>query len=100
MALNNIGRLVDYIELIAGKAGINRDSINREHIYEIVNSKMQELASDTGIFETSATINTIANQSEYDLPSDRTRIDKVTLDGLQVHKLNFKDLERLQGNVS
>ena len=100
MAINNVGRMADYIEMLAGKAGINRDSINREHIYEIINSKMQELASDTGAFETSATINTIANQSEYDLPSDRTRIDKITLDGLQIHKLLFKDLERLQGNVS
>lgn len=100
MSLNNVGKIVDYIELLAGKAGVNRDSMERELLYEIINSKAKEFASDTGILETFSTINTVANQQEYELPSDKLNVGKVLIDGLKVHKITFNQIEELSGDVS
>ena len=100
MALDSVTRLADYIELIVGKAGPNRDVVDRDFIYEVINSKAKDFAARTGILETSATILTVADQVEYELPSDKTLITKVTIDTLQVHKITFDQLERLRGDVT
>ena len=100
MSLNNVGKIVDYIELLAGKAGVNRDSMERELLYEIINSKAKEFASRAGILETFSIINTVANQPEYELPPDKLNVGKVLIDGLKVHKITFNQIEELSGDVS
>lgn len=100
MALDNAEKMVGFIEMLAGKAGVNRDEINRDLIFEVINSRLKDFTSRTGVLETSSTISTVANQQEYELPNNRSDLKIVTIDGLRTHKISFDQVDYLTENIT
>ena len=92
----SIGDAVHTIELMC--KGVDPVlSSNHELIREIMNKKMAEFAARTGVLETSATIASVADQQEYELPADKVHVKKVVFDDYKAHKITFDQVEELQG---
>lgn len=96
----SVGQACDLIELFAGRAGVGKDKINRELTWKLLNVKAHELARRSGVLTTKSTISSVADQQEYELPSDVIHINKVNYDDYEAHKITFDDVDRLSGNVS
>ena len=92
----SIGRASNLIELYC--QGVDPlYSRNHELIRDLINMKMREFANRTGILETSATISSVADQQEYELPADKLHITKVLYDDYLAKKITFGQVEILKG---
>lgn len=92
----NIGKAVDLIELMCK----NVDPLlsrNHELVRQLINMKLREFADETGILETSATISSVADQQEYQLPADCLHVSKVKYDDYKIGKILFSQVEEMQG---
>lgn len=97
---HNVGTLSDLIEVYAGQAGVNRSKINRRLIWDLINIKVKEFARRTGIQTSKATIETVADQAEYELGSDVGQVLYVDFDECRINKITHDTVRLLQGNVS
>lgn len=100
MAFTNVGQIADLIEVYAGQAGVSRDKISRRLLWDIINLKANEFARRTGILEKSSTIETVADQAEYELPSGVTYIKYVDFDSYRIKKITHEQVRELQGQTS
>lgn len=95
----NVGNLRNQIELYAGLAGVAKDKIKPELVYMVINQKMREFISKTGVLSTKAEIDTVADQQEYELPDNCIHITKVVFDDYRADKILFEQVEEIAGNV-
>jgi len=92
----NVGVAVDLIEKMC--SGVDpKLSGNHELVRQLINMKLREFADQTGILETKATISSVADQQEYELPADCLHVSKVLYDDYKCDKINFDQVEDLQG---
>lgn len=92
----NVGRFIDLIELYC--RGVNPElAKNKELIRDIMNIKLREFAHRTGILETKATISSVADQEEYELPADCLHVKDVIYDDHRAYKINHKQVKDLAG---
>jgi len=94
----SVGKAVDTIELMVRNVDPNLSS-NPELIREILNNKLKEFAQRTGILETKATISSVADQQEYELPADCLHVSKVVFDDYKAYKIRFAQIEEMQGKA-
>jgi hypothetical protein len=96
----NVGRISDLIELYALSAGVAKDRINPVLIREIINLKLREFLSETSVLESSSTIDSVADQQEYELPEDCLNVKHVKVDGYRAYKINHNQVDEIAGNLS
>ena len=100
----NVGTIADMMEVYAGQAGVNRDSINRELLWQIINMKMKDYFNRTGISTTKTTTTTAdvngdgSINMEYELPANNLKVLYVDYNGLRIKKRNHSDVRILKGN--
>ena len=94
----SIGRAVDAIELMC-KGVDPMLASNHEFVREILNKKLAEFANRTGVLSSKATIDSVADQQEYELPSDCLHVSKVVFDDYKAHKITFAQIEEMQGQA-
>jgi hypothetical protein len=94
----SVENAVASIELIC--RGVDPElSSNPELIREILNKKLAEFAHKTGILESKATIASVADQQEYELPADCLHVSKVVFDDYKAVKISFSQVEEMQGKA-
>lgn len=96
----NAGKVCDLVEVMAGQVGVNRDKISRRLLWELLNLKIREIARRAGISESKSTIETVANQAEYELPTDVLHVKYVDFDSYRIHKATHEQVRYLQDQVS
>ena len=99
MALT-VSKVRDLMELYAGQAGVTKDRINPVLLLELINLKQKEFCRDTGILTSKWTLTSVADQQEYQLPSDCLQVTKCTFDGYLAYPATFDEVERLSGELS
>jgi len=92
----SIGKALDLVELLCKNVDPALSS-NHELFRDILNMKLREFAADTGILETKATISSVADQQEYQLPSDKIHVKLVYFDDYKADKITFEQVAELQG---
>jgi hypothetical protein len=97
MALN-VGEAVDLIELLC-KGVDPLLAGNHELVRKIMDMKLKEFAHRTGILETKSTRTSVADQQEYELPSDSLHVSKVVFDDYKCVKISFSQVEEMQGKA-
>jgi len=96
----NMGSLTDLMEMQAGLAGVNKDRINPVFLRDIVNLMLRDFCEKTRCVSTKATINSVANQQEYELPDDFLHMKEVIFDDYRVDKITHENVVEILGNVS
>ncbi len=96
----NVGTISDLMELYAGQAGVNRDKIPRKLLRQVINFKLQEFSSRSGVLSSKNTILSKANKEEYEMTPDVVHVTKVNFDGSIAHKILFEDVDEIKNNVS
>ena len=92
MALN-VGKARELVELWVGK------DLNPELFRELLNIKLRDFCNRSGVLETSATLTSVADTQEYELPSDCLHVKDVIYDSYRAHKINFWDVKEIKGEV-
>ena len=96
----NVDRLSNLMELYAGKAGVTKDRIKPELIREIINLKMRDFASRTHVLESKSTVSSVADQQEYELPSDAVHIKECHVDGYRATKIIYEQEAEISEEIS
>ena len=96
----NVGRITDMIELYALQAGAVKNRLNPVLIREIINLKLREFLSQTTVLESSSTIDSVADQQEYELPEDCINVKHVKVDGYRAYKINHNQVDEIAGDLS
>ena len=88
----NVGKIVNLVQFYAGRAGVlpENTTIPPHIIKAVIDLKLKEFAFLTGVASSSAEINTVSGQKEYELPADHLHIRAVKLDGEKVVKVAVK----------
>jgi len=84
----NAGTAARLIELYASGADPKLTG-NHELVRELLNQKLKEFAARTGAFETKASISSVANQQEYELPADKIHVKMVKYDSYKAYKITY-----------
>ncbi len=96
----NVGTISDLMELYAGQAGVNRDKIPRKLLRQVINFKLKEFASRSGILSSKNTIVSIADKLEYEMTPDVIHVTKVNFDGSIAHKIVWEDVDEIKNSIS
>ena len=73
------------------------DFWSESELYRYMSDAEMELASLVNCTETTATDTSVADQREYDRPSDAINIERVTWNSVKLKKINLTDLDNLEG---
>lgn len=102
----NVGEILDMVEIFCGKAGLDKNSINRALLLKTLNTKLAELHEETGWQGDNVSITTLANTAEYDLvnsgvpviPDDilKVFVGGDSENGSRANMLPWEELERLK----
>lgn len=89
----NVGKARELVELWVGR------DLNPELFRELLNAKLREFCSDTGILETSAELTSVADTQEYELPADFLSMKDVIYDDYRAGKINFWNVKEFRGEA-
>ena len=96
----NMERLTDIMEMHAGLAGVNKDRINPVFLRDIANLMLRDFVEKTRCISTKATIDSVADQQEYELPDDFLHMKDVVFDDYRANKITYDNVIEILGNVS
>lgn len=68
-------------------------------IYTLIWNAEKILATELGCVEVSTTMSTVASTREYTRPSDIQRIFRITYDSTKLKKINFTDVDKIEGDT-
>lgn len=100
----NVGTLCDMAEMYIGEAGVDNTAPNRELLWRILNMKLNDFASRTGVLQSKATLTTSdadgdgSVDSEYELPDSNMKVRYVDFNSLRIEKTTHEKVRLLQGN--
>jgi len=96
----NVGTLSELMELYAGKAGVTKDRLNPVLVRQVILHKLRDFASRAHVLESKATIESVADQQEYELPSDVIHIKEVHFDGARATKIIYEQEAEISEEIS
>jgi len=99
---DNVGEIIDLIEMYAGNAGVNGEGISKDLMKKMINFKLRDFANRTFQSENKVTLTTgdddgdgLVDQ-EYELPQGVIHTRKVNVDGTIAVKIVFEDVDKFK----
>ena len=87
----NMGTARQMMELYVGKR------VSPELAREVMNIVLREFAAETGVLTSKATLSSVADQMEYELPLDCLHVRDVIYDDYRAHKIQHWHVKELEG---
>jgi hypothetical protein len=97
----NVSKVHDLVELYAGKAGSDStERVNPTLLREIINIKLRDFCAKTHCLEGSWTIDSVADQQEYELSDNVLDVRECHFDGYRAYKITHMQVAEFGGTLS
>lgn len=86
----NVSKARELCELYVGR------DINPVLFWELLNMQLRDFADKTGVLESTATIDSVADTQEYQLPSDCLHVKEVIYDDFKAYKITYAQVQEIK----